>query len=396
MAKQRNALRAGVFMMLSLAMVVFVIIAISGSGRFTQSFSTYAVAFSLSDDIGGLRAGDDVRIGGLKVGSVRDIQIRQIPAAGDQPQHPAIIVFIDLPAKYPLGADAGVSLQRTLTGAAAINIDSLGVTPAIAGNYLRGQPDAISGLMANLKIASGKLNTDLDKLGDTADSFTMTGFTATQTVQDLHVRLPEIVARYDAVAQAAVQMLGTVHNLLGPSTTDFHATVANLRQISTDLHEKLPGILDRLHGVLGKTDIAVGRAAQAMTDIESTAVNTRDLTASLRSVITDNRGKLDTIIASLHATSENLKYASIEIRHSPWRLLYQPKPDEMTNLNIYDSVRQFAQGADSLDDAAEALRDALRDKNADPQQVKKLMDHLNDSFAQFQQVQQKMWSDIKQ
>jgi ABC-type transporter Mla subunit MlaD len=158
----------------------------------------------------------------------------------------------------------------------------------------------------------------------------------------------------------------------------------------------LPGILDRLHGVLGKTDIAVGRAAQAMTDIESTAVNTRDLTASLRSVITDNRGKLDTIIASLHATSENLKYASIEIRHSPWRLLYQPKPDEMTNLNIYDSVRQFAQGADSLDDAAEALRDALRDKNADPQQVKKLMDHLNDSFAQFQQVQQKMWSDIKQ
>jgi ABC-type transporter Mla subunit MlaD len=397
MAKQRNALRAGVFMMLSVAMMIFVIVAISGAGRFTQRFNTYPVEFSLSDDVGGLRVGDEVRIGGLKMGDVRDIQIRQVAAVGDEPKHPAVVVFIDLPAKFVIGADAGVSVQRTLTGAAAINVDSLGGdAPLGAGEYLRGRPDPLNGLIANLKVASVRLNTDLEKLGDTADSFTMTGFSATQTVQDLHVRLPEIVARYDEVCEAAVRMLGTVHALLGPSTGDFHATISNLRGISADLHEKLPGILDRLHGILGDADIAVGRAAQAMADIEATASNARDVTRSLRSIVVDNRSRLDGIIASLNATSENLKYASIEIRHSPWRLLYQPKPDEMSNLNIYDSVRQFAQGADSLDDAAGALRDALHDKNADPQQVKKLMDHLNDTFTQFQQVEQKMWSAIKQ
>ena len=397
MAKQRNALRAGVFMMLSVAMMIFVIIAISGAGRFTQRFNTYPVEFSLSDDVGGLRVGDEVRIGGLKVGDVRDIQIRQVSDAADQSKHAAVVVFIDLPARFAIGADAGVSVQRTLTGTAAINVNSLGsATPLAAGEYLRGEPDPLTGLISNLKIASVRLNTDLEKLGDTADSFTMTGFTAAQTVQDLHVRLPDIVARYDEVCEAAVQMLGTVHSLLGPSTTDFHATIAHLRGISADLHEKLPGILDRLHGILGNADIAVGRAAQAMADIEAAATHTRDVTSSLRSIVVDNRSKLDGIIASLHATSENLKYASIEIRHSPWRLLYQPKPDEMSNLNIYDSVRQFAQGADSLDDAAGALRDALHDKNADPQQVKKLMDHLNDAFVRFQQVEQKMWSDIKQ
>jgi ABC-type transporter Mla subunit MlaD len=331
------------------------------------------------------------------MGDVRDVQIRQVPAVGDEPKHPAVVVFIDLPARFTIGADAGVSVQRTLTGTAAINIDSLGgATPLAAGEYLRGQPDPLTGLISNLKVASVRLNTDLAKLGDTADSFTMTGFAATQTVQDLHVRMPDIVARYDEVCEAAVSMLGTVHNLLGPSTTDFHATIAHLRGISADLHEKLPAILDRLHGILGNADIAVGRAAQAMADIETAATNTRDVTRSLRSVLMDNRSKLDGIIASLNTTSENLKYASIEIRHSPWRLLYQPKPDEMSNLNLYDSVRQFAQGADSLDDAAGALRDALHDKNADPQQVKKLMDHLNDTFTQFQQVEQKMWSDIKQ
>jgi ABC-type transporter Mla subunit MlaD len=396
MTKQRNALRAGVFMVLSVAMMIFVVIAISGSGRFTQSFKTYAVAFSLSDDIGGLRAGDDVRIGGLKMGSVRDIQIRKIPGAGDQPEHAAIVVFIDMPEKYPLGADATVSVQRTLTGTASINVDSMGIAaPLPAGQYLHGQPDAMSVLFANLKVASAKLNTDLDKLGDTADAFTMAGFSATQTVQDLHVRLPDIIARYDQVMDAAVRTLGTVHGLLGPSTVDFQATIANLRHISADLHERLPDILDRLHQILGKTDVAVGRASDALANIQATAVNARDLTASARAIISGNRSRIEGMIASLKATGDNLKYASIEIRHSPWRLLYQPKSDEMSNLNIYDSVRQFAQGADSLDDAASALRDAVR-ANADPQQVKKLMDHLNDSFDQFQQVEQKMWSQIKQ
>lgn len=102
------------------------------------------------------------------------------------------------------------------------------------------------------------------------------------------------------------------------------------------------------------------------------------------------------MIESLKATSDNLKYASVEIRHSPWRLLYQPKPDEVANLNIYDSVRQFAEGADSLDDAAAALRDALKDPNADPAQVKRLMQHLDDSFAKFQGVQQKLWKDVRE
>ena len=75
MAKQRNALRAGVFMVVSLALIIFVIVTISGAGKFTQSFTTYPIAFDLKADVGGLRAGDDVRIGGVKVGDVRDIQI---------------------------------------------------------------------------------------------------------------------------------------------------------------------------------------------------------------------------------------------------------------------------------------------------------------------------------
>ena len=49
-------------MLISLALVIFVIIAISGMGRFTQKYETLQIVFKLTDDINGLRVGDDVRI----------------------------------------------------------------------------------------------------------------------------------------------------------------------------------------------------------------------------------------------------------------------------------------------------------------------------------------------
>jgi phospholipid/cholesterol/gamma-HCH transport system substrate-binding protein len=402
MAKPRNALRAGIFMLISLALIIFVIVAISGAAKFTRS-KTYPVAFSLQDDIGGLRAGDEVRIGGLKVGSVRDIRIDQ--------ERSAVIVFIDVPASYNIAKDANIQVQHGLTGAAGININNLGSGGALAANdFLRGNPDAITGLMhqlsgmgadlhqtlANFKIASGKLNTDLDKFAQTSDSFTATGFAATTTVQELHVRIPELIARVENLTDSAMRLLVTWRDFLGPSSGDFHQTVANLNHVTGDIRQRLPEVLDRLHGILAKVDIAVGRATTALTEIQAASGNLDAATGALRSILVDNRSKLNSVIESLKTTSDNLKYASVEIRHSPWRLLYQPKPDEIANLNIYDSVRQFAEGADSLDDAASALRDALKDPNADPAQVKRLMEHLDDSFAKFQGVQQKLWKEVKE
>jgi len=403
MAKQRNALRAGIFMILSLGLIVFVIVAISGAARFTQSFHTYSVAFSLQDDLGGLRPGDDVRIGGVKVGSIRDIRIDR--------DRSAVVVLIDVPAKFPLAKDAGIRVQHGLTGSSSINIDSFGTgSPLAADDFLAGQPDQVTGLvhelaamkpdviqiLGNLKIASGKLNVDLDKLAATSDSLTASGFEMTSTVQGLRVRVPEIIDRYQSAVDAVVRMLDAVRQFVGPSSGDFHQTLANLNHVSGDLRGRLPEVLDRLQTVLGKAGVVVYRAANAMQDIQAAAANLHSATGALQSILADNRSRLNGILVSLKTTSDNLKDASVEIRHSPWRLLYQPKPDEVANLNIYDSVRQFAEGADSLDDAAASLRDALKDPNADPEQVKRLMLHLNDSFAQFQQVQDKLWKEIKE
>ena len=267
MAKQRNALRAGIFMLFSLALIIFIIIAISGAAKFTESFTTYPVAFALSDDIGGLRPGDDVRVGGLKVGSVRELQVDL--------DRQAIMVYIDLPSKYTVNVDTGVHVQHGLTGSSGINIDSFGTGPRLAaGDSLVGQPDQLTGLMhtlaalkpdirtvvMNIEAGSVKLNADLDKIGQTADSFTATGMSADSTVQNLRVRVPEIIDRYESIVDAANHMLDAIQDFFGPSSHDFRQTVANLNRATGSLRDRLPDILDQIHGLLANVNIAIDRA----------------------------------------------------------------------------------------------------------------------------------------
>ena len=81
MATDRNAFKAGLFIVISLVLIIAVIVGIKGLGRFIEPQQDRYVEFTLEDDVSGLRIGDDVRIGGLKVGIIRSIDIH--PGAKD-------------------------------------------------------------------------------------------------------------------------------------------------------------------------------------------------------------------------------------------------------------------------------------------------------------------------
>ncbi len=183
--------------------------------------------------------------------------------------------------------------------------------------------------------------------------------------------------------------LDSVHEMIGPSTKDFHGTMADLHEITGDLKSKLPEMLT-------KVDSAIDGTRAALDSVQKTVENTREISASVRSLMADNKGKLDSIIASVKSTGDNLKAASVEIRHSPWRLLYQPSSGEMSNLNVFDAARQFADGANELNDAAQALKDAANDKQADPKKVQEMLNRLERTFSRFHEVEQKLWTDVKE
>ncbi len=93
----------------------------------------------------------------------------------------------------------------------------------------------------------------------------------------------------------------------------------------------------------------------------------------------------------------NLKTFAVEIRHSPWRLLYKPGKKEINNVEIYDAVGAFDQATGRLRHAAELLKAAAASRRTPAEQahVEKLMLQLNQTFSRFNQVEAKFWKKVK-
>lgn len=373
--KERSQFKAGIFILLSLALIFCLIVAIKGWQTFFTPVEERKARFTLGDDIGGLRIGDEVRIGGFKVGVVRSIDLEGLSAG----QTPSLIVTFSVPQKYPLYDNAHIAIETTVTGTSVLNIDNLGAGTLLAeGGELTGHPSALTALENTFSGAGTEVRDIIHVV-------------RTDTLPKVDTAAGKASATLDSITGAGQQISG----YLGDTKPDFRATMANLNGITTSAKAKLPDILDRADTFVKNVTDALNNAQGTLQDLKTTMANTKALTGSARSIIGDNRGRIENIIISLKSASDNLKGAAAEIRRSPWRLLYHPAPGEMDNLELYDAARQFADGANNVNDAAVALRDALADPNVDKAQVQKLVDQLNTSFASFNAVEEKLWKSVK-
>jgi hypothetical protein len=241
-----------------------------------------------------------------------------------------------------------------------------------------------------------KVNDAVDKAGDTLTSFRETGKQSAELVTSLRSQVDKITGRWYTLADRAAEAAAAIRDLFGETKGDFRSSVANISAMTANMREKIPPLLTRADDVIAKVQKSMDSVLASLEDVRKTSANARDLSASTRDLIVGNRTKIDDMIASLKSAGDNLKFATAEIRRSPWRLLYKPKPGEVANLNIYDSARQFAEGANDLNDAAAALRDALQKPNVSQDEVKKLLDRLDKTFNGFQQVEQTLWDRVRE
>src|SRR5881227_3277084 len=109
MAKDRNALKSGLFIIVTVAAVLAIVVALKGLDRFSEPQDLRAVWFSLKDDVGGLQVGDDVRVGGYKVGVVKDINI--VGADDASGKEVRVRVEYTFPRRFQLHRDAVLRIQ---------------------------------------------------------------------------------------------------------------------------------------------------------------------------------------------------------------------------------------------------------------------------------------------
>lgn len=395
MSKDRNDFKAGLFIVVAAALIVAVIIGIKGVGAFFVPKNQYVAVFTLKDNVGGLRVGDDVRVGGVKLGTVRDIDL--VPAEGDKP--PSIRVHFTLPRRVGLTSDAVVSVESSVTGTSNLNIaDIRPGSPLLAdGGEIRGMPSGFTALLASL----GELGPQVQGLiGDVRSTTVPKVNTAVDEYKglasDVRAKVEPAYQKYANVADRGEEALTQVRDVFGESKGDFKGTVANLNATTATIKEKIGPILEKVDGGLAKAQTSLDSVNAALEDVKKVADDTRSITGNVRGILTNNRSRIEAMIASLKTTGDNLKGASAEIRRSPWRLLYKPSGGDLANLNLFDSAREFAEGANDLSDAATALRDALNNPAVSETQVAELVQRLDQTFEKFNKVEAKLWQQVRE
>jgi ABC-type transporter Mla subunit MlaD len=435
MVGEHDNFKAGLFVLVGLILGATVIFVLGDWSSLMERKQQVKVYFTLDDGLQGLKTGATVTVGDQAVGSVAGIEDHMSAGEGDaEPRVVGKIVTIEIPQRYKLYWNAQIELVAPPLGSGTrLNIASVGngdrydpdaplpasAVPAIfvaRGIAWQGPPGAIPGsiagstltrnfvadlgieelqkqqirdIIANVQVLTGKLREDVPvittKVRGMMDKFEPVVGTmgeALGNVRDVTATVkestPRWIARIDGITTKADETLGTVQTLVTDKAPTIRATLDNVHDITAKVKEtNLQQITDALE-----------QGKQALS-------NAREATANMRDMVVGQRPVLERALANAQLTTDQLKLAAIEIRRSPWRLLYKPKDQELETDNLYDATRSFSLAAGALDSAAQSLRAVAQHPDAAANDLGPMLDHLEKLFGRFEEAEKAFWEALK-
>jgi chromosome segregation ATPase len=189
----------------------------------------------------------------------------------------------------------------------------------------------------------------------------------------------------DNIVHTAQSALNTVDGLLTDkdptirqTLDDLRVTIDNARSISQSLREQT---LAQLHAALDKV--------QAVLD------NAESATDELDQFITSQRPVIERAIASAQVAAGQLKLAAVEIRRSPWRLMYKPIEQELETDNIYDAARSLVLAAEAVQASTDSLRAVAGRADIDAQTVQEMITDLRKLLDGYAEAEGIFWQTIR-
>jgi ABC-type transporter Mla subunit MlaD len=204
--------------------------------------------------------------------------------------------------------------------------------------------------------------------------------------------LAKIHAVSDSLKSAAgdvAKITGNLRPEMDPANSD--SILAKFKQTATSVAKTA----ERIEGY-SKTEVAeiLAKLRDVNTEVLKIASDFSEVSHTARELVTLNRENIDEIIDNMTQVSVSLKSASKEIRRSPWRLLYKPKPDEMHSQNVYDAARAFSDGAEQLDQAIARLKALPPEAASSDPQVQRIHKQLQQTFSDFAAAEQALWREL--
>jgi len=415
MASKRDDFWAGLFLLVGIALALTVVFVLADLRSWTQDYQRVRVLYPLADGVDGLKGGAAVQLGGVPVGSVESIE--------DHMEGGVVtgkVVTFSLPKRYRISHDAVIELEKPPIGSGtALNIRNVG----------RGEPYRTDGPPLEGRRAGSDLVQDMVRelgikeqqkrqLREIIDNVSTLTTSARGDYPQMSERLRGVLDKAEPVlanAQAASKDIRA-------TASDTRALVADARersgvwfdradtvsknindsvaQVRLFLKDKDPAVRDSVDNVRAVTqrvrEETLDQIAQAVGKADKAVDNARQITAEVKAFVAQQRPTLERALASFQLTAAQLKLASIEIRRSPWRLLYRPTEQELESDNLYDAARSFAQAAQVLDATAESLRVTAGREDIGRDEVQRMVERLERLFAEYDKAERAFWDALEQ
>lgn len=434
MSQDRNNFKAGLFVLAGIVVAFVVIIVLADFDRLLTPMQTIETRFTLSDGLKGLKNGAAVTIGGVANGSVTDI-------ADELNEHGVVIaqvVRFTIPAKYKIYENAHLELNVPTIGTnTKLNVRGFGgpldtATPHGKGwEYEFGVDPPIPGGLATSEMVKGFIselgikdeqrlrlqniikNVDLliseisDKRTPLAEVITnvqsITGGLR-EDMPAIREKIKTALTHADEAIVSAKDMLEENRPALKKTVDQAHGALTDVREVIGENRENVKTALASTRDTMANAkDITttvkeqtIAKVHKALDTANEAVVNIKQTTEDLKGFVTTQRPVLERTVANARLVSDQLKLAAIEIRRSPWRLLYKPTDRELETDNLYDAARSFALAASTLQNTADAL-DALSKANngqleKDDPNLRLILDNLHQTFEKFGSAEKTFWN----
>ncbi len=389
-----QAVRAGLFVVAAVAVAFTLLLMLGAAGRWFDPRPTRLVSFPVTVGVAGLAAGDPVRLGGVKIGTVSRVVVEPNP---DEAGEALVRVEFELPSQFDLKRDADVRVGGTLTGLAWLEVHSLGEgEPLAKGEALNGKAGSYQALLTQVTELAPQISGAFSRVsGETIPRLNQALDAGTTLAQRIDGHVDPIAERVRDFAEEGGGAMAEAREVLGDGKVDIRATLANLRDTTDTINERLPTTIERVDSFLEEGHRLATNLNETSDNLKQVLDDTAAITADARSLVRGSRAKIERIVDSLQSAAIDAKLGLAEIRRSPWRLLHKPDQREQDLLDLYAAARQFSDGAREVTQAATALRDAARNPHVDEASLAELLHRLESQTDDFGRAQGLFWERVQ-